>query len=181
MSRERTILGGFAALSINLMMTTMVGAQSFDRVSREEPELDCKNGGNTTFEIISCAKEEQNKAEDEQSRYWAAARYRFVENAHNPGDEEGDAKDAIEDFDSAQSSWRLFRDSHCASVSYDYRGGSISGVLHGDCLVRLTRERTWQIWKYWLHHADSTLPLLPEPKRGRDWEHQTNPSDIPPL
>ena len=44
-----------------------------------------------------------------------------------------------------------------------WRGGTIRVGMELDCRIRLTRLRTFALWRDWLTFADSTPPLLPRP------------------
>ena len=45
----------------------------------------------------------------------------------------------------AQRAWIIFRDQHCASVSYEARGGSMEAMLYGICREEQTRLRIAQL------------------------------------
>ena len=63
----------------------------------------------------------------------------------------------------AERSWVAYRDAECASVFDYWSGGTIRASMEIDCRIRLTRLRTYAIWRDWLTYADSTRPLLPRP------------------
>ena len=46
---------------------------------------------------------------------------------------------------SAQRAWIAFRDAHCASEGYLFRGGSGEPMMISGCKAGLTRERTEQL------------------------------------
>jgi uncharacterized protein YecT (DUF1311 family) len=133
------------------------------------PKPDCENGGVSTFDMVRCGDIELIKAEVEQQRYFKIARARFVENVNDASNEDTDVdkRKAIDTFDSSQRNWERYSDEHCSSYRYNWKGGTIAGPYNVWCRLELTRERTWEIWKYWLHYADSTPPILPEPKTTR--------------
>jgi uncharacterized protein YecT (DUF1311 family) len=62
----------------------------------------------------------------------------------------------------AQRSWVRYRDAECASVFDYWKGGTIRTSMELDCRIRLSRLRTYAIWRDWLTYAD-TSPLLPRP------------------
>lgn len=136
---------------------------------KENPKPDCKDGGFTTYDMVQCGAIDLQAAELEQKRYFELARSRFVDSVNNEYNEDGDAdkREAVKTFDHSQEAWKTYRDEHCSSYYYYWKGGTIAGPFHAACLNDLTRERTWEIWKYWLHYADSTPPMLPEPKTRR--------------
>jgi len=45
----------------------------------------------------------------------------------------------------AQRAWIGFRDAECRVEGYQYRGGSAEAMVHRDCLIRLTRQRTGEL------------------------------------
>jgi uncharacterized protein YecT (DUF1311 family) len=159
-----------ASLTENTAANTSKRAAIGDQKGLEEnPRPDCKDGGLTTYDMVQCGATELRAAELEQKRYLELARSRFVDSVNSQYNEDGDAdkREAVKIFDHAQEVWKTYRDEHCSSYHYDWKDGTVAGPFHVACLNDLTRERTWEIWKYWLHYADSTPPLLPEPKTGR--------------
>jgi uncharacterized protein YecT (DUF1311 family) len=63
----------------------------------------------------------------------------------------------------AERSWVAYRDAECGSVFDYWSSGTIRVSMELDCRTRLTRLRTYTIWRDWLTYADSTPPLLPRP------------------
>ena len=45
----------------------------------------------------------------------------------------------------SQRAWLQFRDKQCEIEGGQYAGGSLQGVVRGQCFTRLTRERTKQL------------------------------------
>lgn len=45
----------------------------------------------------------------------------------------------------AQRAWLKYRDAHCTSAGYLFRGGSMEPLLVATCRTRLTQERTKQL------------------------------------
>ncbi|RYE95008.1 MAG: DUF1311 domain-containing protein, partial [Oxalobacteraceae bacterium] len=66
-------------------------------------------------------------------------------------------------FIQAQRSWLSYRESECGAIFEKYRDGTIRTSMEAGCRIRLTRLRTYMIWRNWLTYADSTPPLLPRP------------------
>jgi uncharacterized protein YecT (DUF1311 family) len=64
----------------------------------------------------------------------------------------------------SQESWLAFRRDYCDATYETWSGGTIRGVMFGKCMLKLTKQRTHQIWEDYLTYMDSTPPLLPEPK-----------------
>ena len=45
----------------------------------------------------------------------------------------------------AQRSWIAFRDGHCETEGFKYRGGSIEPLIYHSCRAEMTRQRTQQL------------------------------------
>ena len=45
----------------------------------------------------------------------------------------------------AQRAWLNYRDAHCTSEGYLFRGGTMEPLIHASCKARLTEERTKQL------------------------------------
>jgi uncharacterized protein YecT (DUF1311 family) len=45
----------------------------------------------------------------------------------------------------AQRDWLKFRDGHCLCESTEHEGGTLEGLVHIECLARLTEERVKQL------------------------------------
>jgi uncharacterized protein YecT (DUF1311 family) len=71
--------------------------------------------------------------------------------------------DTAHRFIQAERSWVAYRDAECGSVFDYWSGGTIRVTMELECRIRLTRLRTYAIWRDWLTYADSTPPLLPRP------------------
>jgi|SRR6185369_11386285 len=87
--------------------------------------------------------------------YYAAARKRI--RAEN-------LREAEQGFVQAERSWMAYRDAECNSVFDYWSAGTIRVSMDLDCRIRLTRLRTFAIWRNWLTYPDHTPPLLPRPE-----------------
>lgn len=101
--------------------------------------------GPTTAELRMCAAQQLRDAEAEMQRYLDAAR-----RAARP----------VSALDSAQAAWIAYRDQACRAAAGQYEGGSLQPVLALDCRLRLTRERSLELWRAYLAQEDT----LPEPR-----------------
>lgn len=63
----------------------------------------------------------------------------------------------------AERAWVEYRNAECDSVLDYWRGGTIRGAMELNCRIRLTKLRTYAIWRNWLTYPDSTPPVLPSP------------------
>jgi uncharacterized protein len=115
--------------------------------------------GATTPEINACAAEYSRRADNELRRYLAAARQRLA----TRDEEDPESKAALAGLDASQAAWEAYRKAECEAVYSWWSGGTIRGAMYQGCWRALTRDRTRAIWEAWLHHTDTTPPLLPEP------------------
>lgn len=114
--------------------------------------IDCKNTA-TTVEMNVCISKELEVAEAHLARYLAKSHERY------------DNKPAITDaLDQSQQDWLVYRQSHCDSIYTIWSDGTIRGAMFGECMLKVTKQRTHQIWEDYLTYMDNTTPLLPEPK-----------------
>jgi len=100
----------------------------------------------TTADMRACLAQALQAAEKDLRRYLDAAR----RDARPP--------DALE---KSQAAWSAYRDAACAAAAGQYEGGSLRPVVALDCLLRLTRERTLELWRAYLANEGT----LPEPAR----------------
>lgn len=129
--------------------------------------LDCTDGGYTTFAMNACAGARLTLLEKDMDRYWQAARQRFVGRtieAEYNGDNDEQKAEALAEFDAAQENWEAFRKAQCNSVFYEWRDGTIRGIMYLTCKMDAVKMRMHQIWSTWLTYPDSTPPILPEPE-----------------
>lgn len=111
--------------------------------------------GTTTLQVNACFEACLKDSEVILNRYFQAALRRARK--------ESDAATAAKQLINAERSWLAYRDAECGSVFDYWRGGTIRATMELDCRIRLTRLRTYTIWRDWLTYADSTPPLLPRP------------------
>jgi uncharacterized protein YecT (DUF1311 family) len=102
----------------------------------------CK--GPTTAELRRCAAEALRAAEEEMKRYLDAARAVARPAAALGG---------------AQEAWTRYRDEACRGAAGQFEGGSLQPVVMLDCRLRLTRERTRELWRAYLSEQGG----LPDP------------------
>jgi len=71
----------------------------------------------------------------------------------------------------SQEIWIQYRDAHCNAISLPYKGGTISGLKYGFCMVAHADARTQELWESYLRTGagmgpNPPPPILPEPKRS---------------
>ncbi len=115
-------------------------------------DLDCNNA-NTTYELMDCQKIKITNAEEILNKYWTTSRQRYK-----------DDKEVISRMDKSQEAWIAYRKSHCSTIHQIFIHGTVRGLMHGSCLLDMTKKRTHEIWETYLTYMDSTPAILREPK-----------------
>jgi uncharacterized protein YecT (DUF1311 family) len=110
--------------------------------------------GTTTIDVDACLTARFGEADADLNRYYDMAVRRVRKEDGAPA-----AKGLVQ----AERSWLSYRDSECGAVFEKYRDGTISSIMVTACRIRLTRLRTYIIWRNWLTYPDSTPPSLPRP------------------
>jgi len=110
----------------------------------------------TTFAINNCLAEMRDRSETRQARYLAAAL--------GSADNDSALGKMIRESDAA---FNLYRDRACNAVYEQWKEGSIRNAMTLRCSIRLTDQRTHNIWRNWLTYQDSSAPILPEPRQTR--------------
>lgn len=118
------------------------------------PEAKIICPGTTTPEVNACQKAKFDQADADLNRYYKAALKRLQKN-----NEPKVAQGLVQ----AQRTWISYRDAECGAVFDNWSGGTIRVSMEFDCQTRLTRLRSYAIWKNWLTFMDSTPPILPRP------------------
>jgi len=110
--------------------------------------------GSSTPEIDACLAGRFDKADAVLNRYYKAAITRLRDEREIASEQK---------LVQAERSWVAYRTSECGAVYENWIGGGIRGSMAFECQIRLTRMRTYTIWRHWLTYRDSTPPLLPRP------------------
>lgn len=105
----------------------------------------------TTLAINQCAHVQAEQAEKQMERYLSAARKRYMEDSQT-----------LAAMESAQQSWSLFRQRHCSAVHTLWRDGTMRGLMHNQCMLQQTHQRTYDIWQVYLTSMDGGS-MLPRP------------------
>jgi len=109
----------------------------------EQPPLDCGNAVNQ-HEINQCAFIDFQNADAELNAQW-----KITSETMKQWDEDGPTEDGrpgyFDTLLAAQRAWLEYRDNHCASEGYLFRGGSGEPMMIYGCQAALTRERTQQL------------------------------------
>lgn len=127
----------FAAAAVLALLAVPAAAGEAGALSCERAE--------TTADMRICLTRDLRATEKELQRYLEAAR------------REARPPEALE---KSQAAWTSYRDAACRAAAGQYEGGSLRPVVALDCLVRLTRERTLELWRAYLANEGT----LPEPR-----------------
>ncbi|PTY38331.1 hypothetical protein BGP77_15730 [Saccharospirillum sp. MSK14-1] len=113
---------------------------------------DCSDAINT-IDMNECLSSNFTVARTEMNNYLQASLDRY---AHDP--------ELIQSINVAQKDWDTYRTSNCDAVHTKWRRGTIRDAMAISCGIRLTEQRTHELWENYLTFADSTPPVLPEPQ-----------------
>lgn len=110
------------------------------------------NCDGTTFEINKCLAQVLQRADERRQKYFDTA-------VGGSGNE----SDLAKSMRKSRAGFEAYRSHECASVYEQWKDGSIRNAMLLRCSIRLTDQRTHDIWQHWLTYQDSTEPILPEP------------------
>lgn len=114
---------------------------------QDAPRPDCDDP-QTQSAMNACAAQDFEAADAALNAQWRVtlARFRARDASEaDPLDRIGEARGYADTLIAAQRLWIEFRDAHCATESFDFRGGSAQPLLYQDCRANLTRARTEQL------------------------------------
>lgn len=105
-----------------------------------EPKVDCEEPM-TQMAMNICAGRDYQKADKALNAVYnkAADEMKRLDKEAAPDD---GRPGYFQSLLTAQRTWLVYRDTHCRSVGYLARGGSMEPMLISGCKARLTRERT---------------------------------------
>jgi uncharacterized protein YecT (DUF1311 family) len=111
------------------------------------PEWNCADP-QAQQEMNACALQEFEAADAELIYQWkdtSTQMQQYDEEADpeaNPGDERPGFFDTLIE---AQTAWLAYREAHCRSDGYQFRGGSMEPLIVATCMTALTRQRIAQL------------------------------------
>ncbi len=117
----------------------------------QSDEIDCDNAINT-YEMNVCAKKEMVAADVALNKALSQAKDKYANEAT-----------LLKLLAFSQDAWLIYRKAHCDGVYEKWAGGSIRGVMFGQCMLSLTEQRTQNIWSHYLTDMDYSPTLMPEP------------------
>ncbi len=108
-----------------------------------EPELDCTRDNLAQQEMNICAAWDFEAADKALNAQWKITA-EIMKGMDEDGGEDfygaggpGFRKTLLD----AQRAWIKYRDAHCVTEGYIFRGGSMEPFMVSTCMARLTRER----------------------------------------
>ncbi|EPY8187756.1 lysozyme inhibitor LprI family protein, partial [Escherichia coli] len=72
-------------------------------------------------------------------------------------------KEVIKKIDISDNAFKKYRKNQC-DAAYNYWDGHYKIFKYHECYIRITQNRTHEIWNDFLTYPDSTPPILPEPQ-----------------
>ncbi|RKF17973.1 DUF1311 domain-containing protein [Alginatibacterium sediminis] len=124
---------------------------SFHSAFASNEVVDCENAVSTP-DINYCEGLELAKAEQQMQRYLETSL------SHNSFDQP-----LVDAIGQAQVKWLAYREAHCDAVYTMWREGSIRGLMSLSCQIKLTKQRSFDLWENYLTYMDSTPPVLEQP------------------
>ncbi|MFT8808581.1 lysozyme inhibitor LprI family protein [Gluconobacter sp.] len=111
--------------------------------------------GKTTQQIQSCFSSRLAQAEAQLKRHTETALRRM----QGPGF----AARTQADFRKGEAAWWAFREAECKAVASRWSDDTIRTSMELSCRLKLTEERTYELWQNWLTSPDRATQILPEP------------------
>ncbi|SFV70209.1 hypothetical protein MNB_SV-3-766 [hydrothermal vent metagenome] len=68
----------------------------------------------------------------------------------------GEDKKMIAYMKKSQKVWESYMDAECSALYRTIGGGTIQGIVGGNCIIDMTKRRTHEIWENYLTYGDST-------------------------
>jgi len=112
---------------------------------------DCNKNDQTTYGLMDCQKLEIEASKKMLNKYFNRSLERYSED-----------KKMIAYMKKSQKAWDSYMDAECSAV-YRTIGGTMQGIVGGNCIIDMTKRRTHEIWENYLTYADSTPAILSEP------------------
>jgi uncharacterized protein YecT (DUF1311 family) len=102
----------------------------------------------TTLAMTQCLMAEVRRADAELERILLTAQERLQ-------------REQPIDLAATQRLWVAYRQAHCSDIANRWRGASLRPVVTAECLLRLSRARSRELWSAYLRSPEGTAP---EPK-----------------
>lgn len=108
------------------------------------PQPDCENAL-TQLDMNLCAHKDYEAADAELNRQWKLTAARMKEYDRERAGGHDTRPEHYETLLKAQRAWIVYRDAHCTSEGYRFRGGSMEPMQVSHCMAALTQERTQKL------------------------------------
>ena len=125
----------------------------FSTLACAEESLDCKSP-QTMMEIDTCKAKEATLIERVMSVYYEKSKKQYQ---HSPS--------VVAAIIESQVNWKKYHDEHCGGVWEASSSGSVRNLMYLECSIRLTKQRTYDLWQAYLSNMGSGTPLAPKPER----------------
>ena len=99
----------------------------------------------TQRDMNQCAAQDYAEADAALNAQWTITADITRERDRQLDREYDDRPGYFETLLAAQRAWLTYRDEHCASEGYLYRGGSMEPMVVSSCKAQLTEQRTTQL------------------------------------
>ena len=108
----------------------------------------------TTIDRMDCLIKQISIADEKLKTYVKAAQTRAT----------SFGLDALK-ISGEQAAWERYRGEHCGNVYLLWSQGTIRYEMAALCNLKLTKDRTSDVWRAYLTFLDSTPPVLPDPNQ----------------
>ena len=108
----------------------------------------------TTIDRTDCRIKQMSAADEKMKTYVKAAQTRATSFGL------GALKISEEQY-----AWERYRGEHCGNVYLLWSQGTIRYEMAALCNLKLTKDRTSDVWRAYLTFHDSTPPVLPDPNQ----------------
>lgn len=109
-----------------------------------EPQWNCDDPG-PQQEMNYCAHQEYLRADAALNAQWSVTAAHMKEMDEGSHATEDGRPSYFEALLAAQRAWIAYRDAHCRSEGYIFRGGSMEPLMVSTCKTSLTKTRTEQL------------------------------------
>ena len=117
----------------------------------------------TTLAMTQCLMVEVRRAESELDHILQTAQQRLDRERREERRRPFPPNKPI-DLAGTQRLWRAYRQAHCGDIAERWRGASLRPVVTAECLLRLSKARSRELWSAYLTFPNGTAPLLPDPE-----------------
>jgi len=114
-------------------------------LAAEDPQWNCEDPG-PQQEMNYCAHQDYLKADAELNLQWKKTAAEMKRRDAEWGSSKYDTRPGyFATMLDAQRAWLEYRDTHCVTEGYLFRGGTMEPFMVSTCKAALTRERTEQL------------------------------------